>query len=272
MERVIPCVNFYDHNPQELIGMAEIKESEEYYFFTEMEGNGKRSSRKTKGGFWKATAKDKPVYDRAGSLIGYKRSLDFYQDKNKRTEFKMNEYTTTSVKISSSNNKIMKYWVINKIYRNKQTVGMKRSIKDDADCEWPISVKRAKKDDEVNDHIHLEDGQSFEEFKYLEDITDDKIFEDDRVNHSNGQATNFNMDDITVAANTSIGHHDQNYMFDGYTPNNNNVFAILPDDHWQVDPFHDMNQSQYGFYFGRPESSFVVPQQYSLLSSSGSSC
>ena len=68
------------------------------YFFTPRNRkyrNGSRPSRAADSGYWKATGKEKPVKYR-GTLVGYRKTLDFYTGKalqGEKTNWKMQEFT-----------------------------------------------------------------------------------------------------------------------------------------------------------------------------------
>ncbi|KAK6164272.1 hypothetical protein DH2020_001136 [Rehmannia glutinosa] len=139
-------VDLYKHNPQELIGMHEQLEEDQYswYFFTPRErkyGNGRRPQRSAGNGYWKAVGKDTPIIHN-GVVIGYKRVLDFLTGKypkGERTEWKMHEYLTKDQKdqlhnLPSTSAKLNDC-VLCKIYKNERMVNKIRKRNGDQDIE-----------------------------------------------------------------------------------------------------------------------------------------
>ncbi|XP_059430197.1 NAC transcription factor 32-like [Corylus avellana] len=98
----------YDFHPDILTGMyQEIytdKENgvHEWYFFTPRERkypNGERPNRTTGDGYWKATGSDKPIEDTRNILIGFKKTLVFYQGKapgGVKSNWIMHEFRTAN--------------------------------------------------------------------------------------------------------------------------------------------------------------------------------
>ncbi|KAI3823323.1 hypothetical protein L1987_04758 [Smallanthus sonchifolius] len=101
LHRVIPTVNVYEHNPCHLPRLAgELcrQDTEQWFFFVprqEREEQGRRPSRTTASGYWKATGSPTYVYSSENKVIGVKKTMVFYEGKSrtvKKTEWKMNEY------------------------------------------------------------------------------------------------------------------------------------------------------------------------------------
>ncbi|CAM6092321.1 unnamed protein product [Calypogeia fissa] len=79
------------------------------YFYTQKEQkyrHGKRSNRATKGGFWKATGRDKPIFgkvnprDKYKKIIGYRKALVFYEGRapnGNKTDWILHEYRLESL-------------------------------------------------------------------------------------------------------------------------------------------------------------------------------
>ncbi|KAK3194482.1 hypothetical protein Dsin_025792 [Dipteronia sinensis] len=79
---VINEVDINKFEPWDLPDFAEIQSDDPvWYFFTRpdyMDAKRKRINRKTKAGFWKVTGRDRPVKDKRGRVIGYKKTLVFH--------------------------------------------------------------------------------------------------------------------------------------------------------------------------------------------------
>ncbi|KAK6779348.1 hypothetical protein RDI58_021532 [Solanum bulbocastanum] len=117
IQRVIPVVNIYHHNPSELPEMAGevIKHDTEQWFFfipiQDREARGGRPTRLTTQGYWKATGTPGFVYSSNNNrIIGGKRTMVFYKGRapnGKKTQWKMNEYkASTHGEPSLTNNHI----------------------------------------------------------------------------------------------------------------------------------------------------------------------
>ncbi|KAM3280812.1 NAC transcription factor 47-like [Capsicum chacoense] len=90
------CIN--DYHPQDLCTAENRhKRGNNWYFFTQRKGKYKTGSRpdrrvENKKGFWKATGVDAEIKKNNGQIIGYKKTLDFYEEKKEKTQWKMHEY------------------------------------------------------------------------------------------------------------------------------------------------------------------------------------
>ncbi|KAI7753631.1 hypothetical protein M8C21_010149, partial [Ambrosia artemisiifolia] len=113
LHRVIPAVNVYEHNPSHLPRLAgELcqRDTEQWFFFVprqEREEQGRRPSRTTASGFWKATGSPTYVYSSENKVIGVKKTMVFYEGKSskvKKTEWKMNEYRAIEEEVDVTNN------------------------------------------------------------------------------------------------------------------------------------------------------------------------
>jgi hypothetical protein len=77
------------------------EEQNEWYFFSHKDKKyptGTRTNRATMAGFWKATGRDKAVYDKA-KLIGMRKTLVFYKGRapnGQKTDWIMHEYRLES--------------------------------------------------------------------------------------------------------------------------------------------------------------------------------
>ncbi|GMG98437.1 hypothetical protein Nepgr_000277 [Nepenthes gracilis] len=101
LDYVIPTVDIYRHEPQELpkfAGKMCRGDSEQWFFFTqqqEREARGGRASRTTGSGYWKTTGSPGYVYSPQNRVIGVKKTMVFYVGKaptGRKTKWKMNEY------------------------------------------------------------------------------------------------------------------------------------------------------------------------------------
>ena len=77
------------------------EEQNEWYFFSHKDKKyptGTRTNRATMAGFWKATGRDKAVYDKT-KLIGMRKTLVFYKGRapnGQKTDWIMHEYRLES--------------------------------------------------------------------------------------------------------------------------------------------------------------------------------
>lgn len=77
------------------------EEQNEWYFFSHKDKKyptGTRTNRATMAGFWKATGRDKAVYDKT-KLIGMRKTLVFYRGRapnGQKTDWIMHEYRLES--------------------------------------------------------------------------------------------------------------------------------------------------------------------------------
>ncbi|KAL7142083.1 hypothetical protein ABFS83_08G099100 [Erythranthe nasuta] len=100
---VIRDIDLYRIEPWDLIEKCRIgyEEQKEWYFFSHKDKKyptGTRTNRATIAGFWKATGRDKAVYDRA-KIIGMRKTLVFYKGRapnGQKTDWIMHEYRLES--------------------------------------------------------------------------------------------------------------------------------------------------------------------------------
>ncbi|KAJ0646781.1 putative transcription factor NAM family [Helianthus annuus] len=100
---VIRDIDLYQIEPWDLIEICRIgyEEQTEWYFFSHNDKKyltGTRTNRSTMTGFWKATGRDKEVYENR-RLIGMRKTLVFYKGrapKGQKTDWIMYEYRLES--------------------------------------------------------------------------------------------------------------------------------------------------------------------------------
>ncbi|KAJ8443626.1 hypothetical protein Cgig2_019608 [Carnegiea gigantea] len=101
---VIRDIDLYRIEPWDLhdkCGMG-YEEQNEWYFFSHKDKKyptGTRTNRATMAGFWKATGRDKAIYDKATKLIGMRKTLVFYKGRapnGQKTDWIMHEYRLES--------------------------------------------------------------------------------------------------------------------------------------------------------------------------------
>ncbi|GMH25171.1 hypothetical protein Nepgr_027014 [Nepenthes gracilis] len=100
---VIKDVDLYRIEPWDLIERCRIgyEEQNEWYFFSHKDRKyptGTRTNRATMAGFWKATGRDKAVYDKT-KLIGMRKTLVFYRGRapnGQKTDWIIHEYRLES--------------------------------------------------------------------------------------------------------------------------------------------------------------------------------
>ncbi|XP_023513486.1 NAC domain-containing protein 17-like [Cucurbita pepo subsp. pepo] len=92
-------IDFYKSEPEELPGLSKLKNGDRlWYFFSPIVlkfGNGAKSVRTTRHGFWKATGK-KVLVKSNGRTVGMRRTFVFYKRRasiRERTDWVMHEYT-----------------------------------------------------------------------------------------------------------------------------------------------------------------------------------
>lgn len=100
---VIRDIDLYRIEPWDLQDRCRIgyEEQNEWYFFSHKDKKyptGTRTNRATMAGFWKATGRDKAVYDKS-KLIGMRKTLVFYKGRapnGQKTDWIMHEYRLES--------------------------------------------------------------------------------------------------------------------------------------------------------------------------------
>nr|UBT01662.1 NAC transcription factor 58 [Litchi chinensis] len=105
------------------------EEQNEWYFFSHKDKKyptGTRTNRATMAGFWKATGRDKAVYDKS-KLIGMRKTLVFYKGRapnGQKTDWIMHEYRLESEENGPPQEE---GWVVCRAFK-KRTNGQSKSI------------------------------------------------------------------------------------------------------------------------------------------------
>ncbi|WVZ21974.1 hypothetical protein V8G54_000518 [Vigna mungo] len=133
---VIKEIDLYRIEPWDLqdLSLAErcrigYEEQNEWYFFSHKDKKyptGTRTNRATMAGFWKATGRDKSVYERT-KLIGMRKTLVFYKGRapnGQKTDWIMHEYRLETVENGPPQEE---GWVVCRAFR-KRTNGQTKTI------------------------------------------------------------------------------------------------------------------------------------------------
>lgn len=127
---VIREIDLYRIEPWDLQEKCRIgyEEQNEWYFFSHKDKKyptGTRTNRATVAGFWKATGRDKAVYDRA-KLIGMRKTLVFYKGRapnGQKSDWIMHEYRLESEENGPPQEE---GWVVCRAFK-KRTTGTSKS-------------------------------------------------------------------------------------------------------------------------------------------------
>ncbi|KAI3451472.1 hypothetical protein Pfo_008137 [Paulownia fortunei] len=135
---VIRDIDLYRIEPWDLQDKCRIgyEEQNEWYFFSHKDKKyptGTRTNRATMAGFWKATGRDKAVYDRT-KLIGMRKTLVFYKGRapnGQKTDWIMHEYRLESEENGPP--QALKFlqeegWVVCRAFKKRTTGQTKSSI------------------------------------------------------------------------------------------------------------------------------------------------
>ncbi|MBA0635735.1 hypothetical protein Godav_026100 [Gossypium davidsonii] len=143
---VIREIDLYRIEPWDLKERCQIgcEEQNEWYFFSHKDKKyptGTRTNRATMAGFWKATGRDKAVYDKS-KLIGMRKTLVFYKGRaphGQKSDWIMHEYRLESddhaspqasphtyilsylIKLSHSLSNIEEGWVVCRAFKKRIT-------------------------------------------------------------------------------------------------------------------------------------------------------
>ncbi|XP_031275438.1 LOW QUALITY PROTEIN: NAC domain-containing protein 37-like [Pistacia vera] len=128
---VIRDIDLYRIEPWDLQERCRIgyEEQNEWYFFSHKDKKyptGTRTNRATMAGFWKATGRDKAVYDKL-KLIGMRKTLVFYKGRapnGQKTDWIMHEYRLESDENGPPQEE---GWVVCRAFK-KRTNGQTKSI------------------------------------------------------------------------------------------------------------------------------------------------
>ncbi|KAJ9564564.1 hypothetical protein OSB04_000530 [Centaurea solstitialis] len=122
---VIRDIDLYRIEPWDLIERCRIgyEEQTEWYFFSHKDKKyptGTRTNRATMAGFWKATGRDKAVYEKL-RLIGMRKTLVFYKGRapnGQKTDWIMHEYRLESEENGPPQ---AKGWVVCRAFKKRST-------------------------------------------------------------------------------------------------------------------------------------------------------
>ncbi|GAB4847510.1 hypothetical protein Ancab_026569 [Ancistrocladus abbreviatus] len=126
---VIRDIDLYRIEPWDLQERCRIgyEEQNEWYFFSHKDKKyptGTRTNRATLAGFWKATGRDKAVYDKT-KLIGMRKTLVFYKGRapnGQKTDWIMHEYRLESDENGPSQEE---GWVVCRAFKKRTNVQSK---------------------------------------------------------------------------------------------------------------------------------------------------
>ncbi|XP_025886242.1 NAC domain-containing protein 1-like [Solanum lycopersicum] len=171
------CIN--SSHPQEYCTTEnKHKRGENWYFFTRREKKYKKGGRPNrqvggKKGFWKATGNDVEIM-KDGQIIGYRKTLDYQEEKGIRSKWKMHEFRIHKKGLSHELDKS----VLCEIYINKRTNN------NDEDIIQATS-------DNINEVININND-------IFNNIIQAPSYNIDEVSYNNNviQATSYNMDEV----------------------------------------------------------------------------
>ncbi|XP_022977869.1 NAC domain-containing protein 37-like [Cucurbita maxima] len=147
---VIKDIDLYRIEPWDLQEKCWIgyEEQNEWYFFSHKDKKyptGTRTNRATLAGFWKATGRDKAVYDK-NKLMGMRKTLVFYRGRapnGQKTDWIMHEYRLESDENSPPQEE---GWVVCRAFK-KRTTGQSKTTVEQWDSSYfydePIGVSSA---------------------------------------------------------------------------------------------------------------------------------
>ncbi|XP_022950478.1 NAC domain-containing protein 37-like [Cucurbita moschata] len=147
---VIKDIDLYRIEPWDLQEKCWIgyEEQNEWYFFSHKDKKyptGTRTNRATLAGFWKATGRDKAVYDK-NKLMGMRKTLVFYRGRapnGQKTDWIMHEYRLESDENSPPQEE---GWVVCRAFK-KRTTGQSKTAVEQWDSSYfydePIRVNSA---------------------------------------------------------------------------------------------------------------------------------
>lgn len=129
---VIRDIDLYRIEPWDLQERCRIgyEEQNEWYFFSHKDKKyptGTRTNRATMAGFWKATGRDKAVYDKS-KLIGMRKTLVFYKGRapnGQKTDWIMHEYRLESDENGPPQEE---GWVVCRAFKKRTNNGQNKNI------------------------------------------------------------------------------------------------------------------------------------------------
>ncbi|KAJ0970465.1 hypothetical protein J5N97_023342 [Dioscorea zingiberensis] len=117
-------VDLHSQEPWELPEVAKLTENEWYFFsFRDRKyATGSRSNRATKSGYWKATGKDRTVFDASSHLVvGMRKTLVFYSGRAPngiKTGWVMHEF-----RLESPHSPPKEDWVLCRVFQKRNSNG-----------------------------------------------------------------------------------------------------------------------------------------------------
>ncbi|XXG70904.1 hypothetical protein AAC387_Pa07g0279 [Persea americana] len=138
LKRDIPDIVLKNHSPSEVREMSYPKTKDlEGFFFCSLGSkysNGQRKNCSSKCGYWKATGKDKAIYNKSHK-VGKRRTLTFYRGKAKGTitDWHIHEYRLEDKELPIASNYQNEFVVLCKIFEKKS-----RGPKTDEEYESPV--------------------------------------------------------------------------------------------------------------------------------------
>ncbi|KAL3735577.1 hypothetical protein ACJRO7_024662 [Eucalyptus globulus] len=119
---IIPELDVYKWDPEELPGQSLLKSGDrQWFFFSHRDRkypNAARSNRATRHGYWKATGKDRNIASN-GRAVGVKKTLVFYIGRapsGERTDWVMHEYTLDEEELKRCQN-VQDYYALYKVFK-----------------------------------------------------------------------------------------------------------------------------------------------------------
>lgn len=119
--RAIGVVDLNKCEPWDLPGRAKNIGEKEWYYFCQRDRKyptGTRTNRATEAGYWKATGKDKEIFDGNNNLIGMKKTLVFYRGRaprGEKTSWVIHEYRLENSaygRLASRVDRVYDEWVV----------------------------------------------------------------------------------------------------------------------------------------------------------------
>ncbi|XP_008789571.2 NAC domain-containing protein 100 [Phoenix dactylifera] len=127
-------VNLHTCEPWELPEVAKLSANEWYFFsFRDRKyATGSRTNRATKSGYWKATGRDRTVYDpTARAIVGMRKTLVFYRGRAPngiKTSWVMHEFRLENPPPSPKED-----WVLCRVFQKKKGDSVNYSMENDQD-------------------------------------------------------------------------------------------------------------------------------------------